>query len=172
MKPAIVLLCILLSSCAAMRSNYAIVTERDIPKIQGRRSILDIQDAVAYNTMDLGQAAIMSAFAGVGLGMYEGRVFYAGNAFPGYQGPEWDWYRAPHSGDAWLKIGDSDKVFRSLWTSSSKRANIYWQRYFGGRYILVYLADFIITNAVATIIRSYAKHGELRLNLEISWPEF
>jgi hypothetical protein len=167
-----ILALLLLTSCTSMRTGYVIVKEQDLPKLKDCQSITEMQDAVAFNTMDLGQALLMSSFAGVGLSMYESRVFYAGRSFPTEQGSAWDWYRQPHSGDSWLKIGDSDKLFRSLWTSTSRHANVYWSRYFGGMWWLVYLADFIVSNTVATFIRSYAKHGEVQLNIDISLPHF
>jgi hypothetical protein len=157
---------ILLTSCSALRVDYAVVREGD--DLSG--SIQDIQRSASYETMDLGRGLLFSSFAGIGLGFYESRIFYTGRSFPGQTGQFWDWYRSPHSGDAWMKIGDSDKAFRYLWTSSLYPARLAFIRYFGGNWLLAAIAEWIVTNTVATIVRSYGKHGELRLSLDLSLP--
>jgi hypothetical protein len=175
--PIALMVCIIftvtaLAGCSALRSEHAIIYQSDLPAIRQAQSIHEVQDRVMLQTHDMGRALLFSSLAGIGLGFYESRIFYGGRAFPGQTGPEWDWFRQDRSGDAWLKIGSSDKLARWLYTSSLHNARMSWSRYFGGYFILSWLADFIVMNTVATIIRSYGKHGELRLNLDISLPEF
>lgn len=106
----------------------------------------------------------------MGLGWYESRIFYAGKAFPGQSGEFWDWFRSPHRGDTWIKIGDSDKLARALWQYSALPAKMAWLRYFGGNWVFAMLAEWIVSNTVATIIRTTAKYGEMRLDLGVSLP--
>ena len=91
-------LVLLLSSCS-FRVDHATIYESDLPKIREAVTIEQVQKAVSYETMDLGEGMFFSALAGVGLGYYESRIFYGGNAFPNEKGTFWDWYRKSHSGD-------------------------------------------------------------------------
>ena len=155
-----------------MRTEYAVVHESDLERVGSAPDIHALQDSVGYQTMDLGRALLFSSLSGMGLGFYESRIFYGGRAFPNQKGPVWDWYRQDRSGDEWIKLGSSDKLARWVWLTGNANSRLAWVKYFAGNFVLAYLADFIVSNTVATIIRSYGKYGELRLGFEFSVPHF
>jgi len=69
-----------------------------------------------------------------------------------------------------FKIGDSDKIFRRVWTTSITYQRRYWLRFWGGNFVLAWLSDFIVSNTWATWVRSYAKHGDFRVDVSIDLP--
>ena len=135
-------------------------------------NIRTIQKAIAYNWKDFWIGTGYEIAEGTGLGFYESKVFYGASAFPGASGWFFDWYRMPEGGNAWIKFGYPQKVFRTLWIFSTKAA---WNRdlkFFGGNWVFAYLKQFTISNSVAGLIRNFAKHGSFYFNLEIDWQVF
>lgn len=151
------------------------ISDRDIPNIRldsnksSIENIREIQRATRYNWRDFWFGTAYGVTEGMGLGFYETKVFYGKRAFPGSEGAFWDWYRMETSGDAWLKVGHPDKVFRAIWMVSNKAS---WNRYlkfYGGNWIYAYLTEFTISNSVAGLIRKFGKYGEFTFNINIDW---
>lgn len=130
----------------------------------GIENIRAIQKMTECKQPDFWWGTAMAVTEGIGLGLYESKVYYSPNAFPSLEGTfVHDWVNMKTGGDYWLKIGHPDKVGRAMWISSTKAS---WNRYlkfYGGNWVYAYLTQFTISNTVATLIRQQAKHGNFAI---------
>lgn len=128
-----------------------------------------VQLHLSYRNGDLYKAIVGSLAAGIGLGFYESKNYYAPRAFPTLEGTQFhSWFNMNTAGDQTFKMFQPDKIFRAIWQSSSRYAWNRWLRYFGHNWVYATLADYVLMNGVAGFIRRYAKNGEW-INFEVTF---
>ena len=175
----LLIICGLLTSCSQWYLTRSVeIKPQDIPTvarlIDTTKSEVDnihaIQKAISYNWKDFIIATTFGITEGVGLGLYESKVFYSPKAFPGMK-YTWfyDWVNMKTGGDYWMKIGHPDKIGRTIWLGSAKVSWNRYLRFFGGNWVFAYLAQFTISNTVAEIIRQQAKYGTFNIELNFDW---
>lgn len=135
------------------------------PEIENIRAI---QHATRYQWNDFWWGSGMAVTEGIGLGIYESKVYYSPHAFPRWEGSFfYDWINMPTGGDYWMKIGHPDKVGRAIWISSTKNSWNRYLRFYGGNWVYAYLTQFTISNTVATGVRQLAKYGHFTFEISL-----
>ena len=134
----------------------------------GVENIRNIQKLIRWKPRDFWTASMWATLEGMGLGLYESKVYYSPNAFPNLDGTWFhDWVNMRTGGDYWMKIGHPDKIGRSLWIASTKASWNKYLRFYGGNWVYAYLTQFTISNTIATLIRQQAKYGKFHLEITI-----
>lgn len=162
--------------CSHLYVNSVTISHKEINSVKidstlsGKENIRKIQESVAYQTKDILLAIGSSIVSGYGLGSYESKNFYAPNAYQkSFLADSWysEWANLNTSGNAWLKVGDYDKVHRTLWLTFDKYAWNKYLKFFSGNWLYAYLSHFIVSNSMAGLVRNLAKHGTFYWSLEI-----
>lgn len=136
-------------------------------------NIRALQKATAYDWQDFWVGTGFAVTEGLGLGMYESKIYYSPKAFPGMKGTWfYDWFNMKTGGDYWMKVGHPDKIGRTIWIGSGMVSWNRYLRFFGGNWVWAYLVQFTISNTVAEIIRQQAKYGSFHIELNFDWRVF
>jgi len=124
---------------------------------------------LSYDNSDLAYGISQSLISGFALGIYESNAF--GYTYPKLpNGDIKSYLRWNKAGDGvFSKILTPQKVFREVDHYADSRAWRNYRKYYASSFWFSYGTHFIFKNLAATVVRDYAKHGELfkSFNIEL-----